>query len=92
MRSRAKRLSDDDKRLIVRKFRVFRAFEKNMLAEYVRRGGGLIVFGGHKALDRAGLKGSLLEAVLPVTGGAGLPPLGRASGRERVSRGGVGSC
>lgn len=49
--------------------------QKNMLAEYVRRGGGLIVFGGHKSLDRAGLKGSLLEEVLPVTGGAGLPPL-----------------
>ena len=49
--------------------------QKNMLAEYVRRGGGLIVFGGHKALDRAGLKGSLLEEVLPVTGGAGIPPL-----------------
>jgi uncharacterized membrane protein len=49
--------------------------QKNALAEYVRRGGGLIVFGGHKALDRAGLKGSLLEEVLPVTGGEGLPPL-----------------
>ena len=49
--------------------------QKNMLAEYVRRGGGLIVFGGHKALDRAGLKGSLLEEVLPVTGGDGIPPL-----------------
>lgn len=49
--------------------------QKNMLAEYVRRGGGLIVFGGHKALDRAGLKGSLLEEVLPVTGGSGIPPL-----------------
>lgn len=49
--------------------------QKHMLAEYVRRGGGLIVFGGHKALDRAGLKGSLLEEVLPVTGAAGLPPL-----------------
>ncbi len=49
--------------------------QKNMLAEYVRRGGGLIVFGGHKALDRAGLKGSLLEEILPVTGGAGIPPL-----------------
>lgn len=49
--------------------------QKNMLAQYVRRGGGLIVLGGHKALDRAGLKGSLLEEVLPVTGGAGVPPL-----------------
>jgi len=49
--------------------------QKHMLAEYVRRGGGLLVFGGHKALDRAGLNGSLLEDVLPVMGGAGLPPL-----------------
>ena len=61
--------------------------QKNMLAEYVRRGGGLIVFGGHKALDRAGLKGSLLEEVLPVTGGAGIPPLvalpGGAHSRSR---------
>ncbi len=37
--------------------------QKNMLAEYVRRGGGLILFGGHKALDRAGLQGSLLEVI-----------------------------
>jgi uncharacterized membrane protein len=49
--------------------------QKHMLAEYIRRGGGLMVFGGHKALDRAGLQGSLLEQVLPVTGGSGIPPL-----------------
>ena len=61
--------------------------QKNMLAEYVRRGGGLIVFGGHKALDRAGLKGSLLEEVLPVTGGAGLPPLIHLSGGVPLARG-----
>jgi hypothetical protein len=61
--------------------------QKNMLAEYVRRGGGLIVFGGHKALDRAGLKGSLLEEVLPVTGGAGIPPLVALPGGAPLSRG-----
>ena len=61
--------------------------QKNMLAEYVRRGGGLIVFGGHKALDRAGLKGSLLEEVLPVTGGAGLPPLVALPGGAPLVRG-----
>ena len=61
--------------------------QKNMLAEYVRRGGGLIVFGGHKALDRAGLKGSLLEEVLPVTGGAGIPPLVALSGGATLARG-----
>jgi uncharacterized membrane protein len=47
----------------------------------------LIVFGGHKALDRAGLKGSLLEEVLPVTGGAGLPPLIHLSGGVPLARG-----
>jgi hypothetical protein len=61
--------------------------QKNMLAEYVRRGGGLIVFGGHKALDRAGLKGSLLEEVLPVTGGAGIPPLVALAGGAPLARG-----
>jgi uncharacterized membrane protein len=61
--------------------------QKNMLAEYVRRGGGLIVFGGHKALDRAGLKGSLLEEVLPVTGGDGIPPLAAPTGGAALARG-----
>jgi len=61
--------------------------QKNMLAEYVRRGGGLIVFGGHKALDRAGLKGSLLEEVVPVTGSAGIPPLVAWSGGAPLARG-----
>ncbi len=61
--------------------------QKHMLAEYVRRGGGLIVFGGHKALDRGGLKGSLLEEVLPITGGAGLPPLVSTPGGTPVVRG-----
>jgi hypothetical protein len=61
--------------------------QKNMLAEYVRRGGGLIVFGGHKALDRAGLKGSLLEEILPVIGGAGLPPLVTLAGGSPLARG-----
>ena len=49
--------------------------QKYMLAEYVRRGGGLIMFGGHKALDRAGLKGSLLEEIAPVVCQSGIPPL-----------------
>lgn len=61
--------------------------QKNMLAEYVRRGGGLIVFGGHKALDRAGLKGSLLEDVLPVTGSGGVPPLVAFPGGSPLVRG-----
>jgi hypothetical protein len=61
--------------------------QKNMLAEYVRRGGGLIVFGGHKALDRAGLRGSLLEEILPVTGAGGLPPLVTLPGGVPLARG-----
>jgi uncharacterized membrane protein len=61
--------------------------QKNMLAEYVRRGGGLIVFGGHKALDRAGLKGSLLDEVLPVTGAAGVAPLVALPGGAPLARG-----
>jgi uncharacterized membrane protein len=44
--------------------------------EYVRRGGGLIVLGGHKSLDRGGMGESLLEEVLPVAcPGDALPPL-----------------
>ncbi|MHB8972192.1 MAG: glutamine amidotransferase [Pirellulaceae bacterium] len=61
--------------------------QKNMLSEYVRRGGGLIVFGGHKALDRAGLQGSLLEDVVPVVGGAGIPPLVALPGGAPLTRG-----
>jgi len=49
--------------------------QKHMIAEYVRRGGGLIVFGGHKSLDRGGARGSLIEEVLPVICQGGLPPL-----------------
>jgi len=51
---------------------------KRMLVEYVRRGGGLIVLGGHKSLDRGGMGGSLLDEVLPVAcPKSGLPPLAR---------------
>jgi hypothetical protein len=60
--------------------------QKQMLAEYVRRGGGLIAFGGHKALDRAGLKGSLLEEILPVRGGEGVPPLIAYAGGAPLAR------
>jgi hypothetical protein len=60
--------------------------QKHMLAEYVRRGGGLVVFGGHKALDRAGLRGSLLEEVLPVAGGEGIPTLVALPGGVPLAR------
>lgn len=39
---------------------------KRMIVEYVRRGGGLVVLGGHQSLDRGGMGGSLLDDVLPV--------------------------
>ncbi len=61
--------------------------QKHMLAEYVRRGGGMILFGGHKALDRAGLKGSLLEEVAPVLAQAGVPPLVEFKGGTPVAQG-----
>jgi uncharacterized membrane protein len=38
-------------------------------------------------LDRAGLKGSLLEEVLPVTGGTGIPPLVALPGGAPLVRG-----
>ncbi|HEY3398956.1 MAG TPA: hypothetical protein VGM19_15010 [Armatimonadota bacterium] len=40
--------------------------QKHMIAEYVRRGGGLIVLGGHKTLDRGSMGGSLLDEILPL--------------------------
>ncbi len=61
--------------------------QKHMLAEYVQRGGGLIMFGGHKALDRAGLKGSLLEEIAPVVCQAGMPPLLQFRGGTPVVKG-----
>ncbi|MDP6504702.1 MAG: glutamine amidotransferase [Planctomycetota bacterium] len=39
--------------------------EKNLVREYVRRGGALVVIGGHQSFERGGWKGSLLEEVLP---------------------------
>ena len=40
--------------------------QKNFLYEYVRRGGGLVVLGGHQAYERGGGRGSLLEETMPV--------------------------
>ena len=39
---------------------------KSALREYVRRGGALVVFGGHQAYERGGWGGSLLEEALPI--------------------------
>ena len=40
---------------------------KNALYEYVKRGGALVVLGGHQAYERGGWGGSLLEEAMPVT-------------------------
>lgn len=40
--------------------------DKYALHEYVKRGGALMVFGGHQAYERGSWRGSLLEEVLPV--------------------------
>ena len=40
--------------------------QKAFLAEYVRRGGALVVLGGHQSYERGGWKDSLLESILPV--------------------------
>jgi hypothetical protein len=39
---------------------------RTVLREYVRRGGALLVLGGHQAYERGGWRGSLLEETLPV--------------------------
>ena len=40
--------------------------QKRMLVEYVRRGGGLVLLGGHRAFDRGRMAGSLLDEERPV--------------------------
>jgi len=40
--------------------------QKAFLVEYVRRGGALMVLGGHQSYERGGWRDSLLESVLPV--------------------------
>jgi hypothetical protein len=39
---------------------------KNALREYVKRGGALVVMGGHQGYERGGWRGSLIEEALPV--------------------------
>lgn len=41
--------------------------QKRMLLEYVRRGGGAIFLGGHKAFERGGVADSLLDEMLPIS-------------------------
>ncbi len=50
--------------------------QKRLLADFVARGGGLLILGGHKTFERGGFRGSLLDELLPVTFPDGdLPPL-----------------
>jgi len=39
---------------------------KNAIHEYVKRGGALIVLGGHQGYERGGWRGSLIEETMPV--------------------------
>ncbi len=41
--------------------------QKKMILEFVSRGGGLVLLGGHKAFDRGGIRNSLLADLLPVS-------------------------
>jgi Mg-chelatase subunit ChlD len=43
------------------------------MTEYVRDGGGMVVFGGPAAYDKGGYKGTPIEAFLPVNVGQGKP-------------------
>lgn len=63
--------------------------QRHLLSEFVRRGGGLALLGGHRAYDRGGIQHSLLAAALPVVfpapdtphpalGGSGRPSLLKA--------------
>lgn len=40
--------------------------QKKMIVEFVARGGGLVLLGGHKAFERGGIHNSLLAELLPV--------------------------
>ncbi|MHB9022829.1 MAG: glutamine amidotransferase [Armatimonadota bacterium] len=61
--------------------------QKRMLVEYVRRGGGLVIFGGHKALDRGGMRGSLLDEMLPVEWAEDNTPLAHAAAGFPLAKG-----
>jgi uncharacterized membrane protein len=41
--------------------------QKKMILEFVSRGGGLVLLGGHKAFERGGIQNSLLAELLPVS-------------------------
>ncbi|MBU4212359.1 MAG: hypothetical protein KKD33_07230, partial [Verrucomicrobia bacterium] len=40
--------------------------QKNILKEFVRRGGVIMIFGGHRSCERSSWKGSLLDEIFPV--------------------------
>ncbi|MCG2661382.1 MAG: glutamine amidotransferase, partial [Kiritimatiellae bacterium] len=39
---------------------------KNAISEYVKRGGALVILGGHQAYERGGWRGSLIEETMPI--------------------------
>lgn len=39
---------------------------KNAIREFVKRGGALLMMGGHQSFERGGWRGSLIEEILPV--------------------------
>lgn len=41
--------------------------QKKIILEFVSRGGGLVLLGGHKAFERGGIQNSLLAELLPVS-------------------------
>jgi len=62
--------------------------QKRMLVEYVRRGGGLVLLGGHRAFDRGRMAESLLDEVLPLASQQDvLPPLVRFPGGVPLKKG-----
>ena len=52
-----------------------------MIREFVARGGGLMLLGGHKAFDLGGIQNSLLGELLPVTFISGSAPALAGLGR-----------
>jgi uncharacterized membrane protein len=62
--------------------------QKRMIVEYVKRGGGLLILGGHKSFERGGIRDSLFEELLPVTcAGGDLPPLKHSPAGALLTKG-----
>lgn len=46
---------------------------KNAIREYVKRGGALVIMGGHQAYERGGWRGSLIEEAMPIQVAPAMP-------------------